>query len=379
VTPVATKMRFPAVAAALLALALAAAGAAPAPKWSVAVVPAGIPLFDSASSSARVFADVGAGGPGTLIAVGLPPDNSGYRIDLARPAAPVELAALGLPAPVQARTIAASRSGAAWMVAQAAQTIVVDPAFAEKRRLEAPRYSPYAGIALAGGKLFGVGGFVEEPYDPKHGSKSEWMRLFARQDCALFYVDLASPGREPHAVVCDKPYPSMFDRAALGQGFIAASPDEKFVYAIVERTQNFYIIPTANPQQARTISLLPAGEKPYQLTSDDMAHLATPGSYFELRSRFRSPQGITFGPGSSVAVIFREKGERAHFTADVFSAGGKRIAAAVPLNLPEGGVRRYAEVANLPSGEHYLFVSEPDSAFKKALFQNLYRLELKAQ
>jgi hypothetical protein len=368
---------FPAVAAVLLAVI--GAGAAPTAKWSVAVVPAGIPLFDSASSSARVFADVGAGGPRTLIAVGLPPGNAGYRVDLAKPAAPVELASLGLPAPVQARTIAASRSGAAWMIAQAAQTIVVDPAFAEKRRFEAPRYSPYAGIALAGDKLFGIGGFVEEPYDPKHGSKSEWMRMFARQDCALFYVDLAAPGREPHAVVCDKPYPSMFDRAALGQGFIAASPDEKFVYAIVERNQNLYVIPAGNPQQARTISLLPAGERPYQLTSDDMAHMAMPGSFFELRSRFRSPQGITFGPQGTVAVIFREKGERSHFTADVFTADGRRIAAAVPLNVPEGGVRRYAEVVNLPSGEHYLFVSEPDIAFKKALYQNLFKLQLKGQ
>ena len=371
-------MRTPCAVLATILVSVSIAGTALA-AWKVSVIPSRLLLFDSASPSSRAFAGVGAGGMRTLIAVGLPPDNSGYRIDLRRPAVPTELAATGLPGAVRVRTIASSRSGTAWMVAHGSQTVVVDASFAERQRLEAPRYSPYAGIALAGNKLFGIGGFVEAPYDPKLGSKSDWIRLYARQDCPLFYVDLASPGREPHPVVCDNPYPSRFDRAALGQGFIAATPDEKLVYAVIERNMKLYIISASGQaEQTRTVSLLAAGEKPYQLTSDDLAHIATPGSFFELRSRFRSPQGLTFGPGGMVAVIFREKGEHSRFTADVFTAGGTRVAAAIPVQVPEGGIRRFAEVVNLPTGEHFLFVSEPDRAFKKPLFQNLYRLELRA-
>lgn len=336
-------------ASTLLVLGLALRAAAGTP--SIRVRPLAAPAFPVA----RVVA--GPGGTFTCLDWKM----HKLRVISARGAdAKVDLA---IPAAAQITNIGGGDGQTVVTTAQQG-TFVLGTDGSVRARFAATRFTPYVAATSLRNAAFGMGTAGDE--DGR-----------MRNDWLVTRVDLDQPSASPRELITDDAFADPFARSLYPLGYLLISADGTTLYALWEGSPVLHVAPMTSGAP-RSISLTRGADAPPQATPALRAAAMTDrNSFYQLRSRFRWPQGLFRGPNDSVAVLFREPASRGNaFTVDVYSRDGKKIGANVPLDLEPRSASAHARVVTASDGRQYVLVNEPNNDASGVQNQHLYAIDM---
>jgi len=198
-----------------------------------------------------------------------------------------------------------------------------------------------------------------------------------RADWFITRVDVKAPSTVPRDLVTDIPFGDPFARSIYPLGYLLLSADHSTLYALWEGSPMLYVVPTAGGP-AHTFALSDGADAPPRATPALRASvMADPNAFYQLRSKYRWPQGLFRGPNGTVAILFREPASRGNgFTVDVYSREGKKAGATMPLDLQPRSTTAQARAVTATDGRQYVIVNEPNGDSSDVKNQSFYAIEI---
>ena len=279
------------------------------------------------------------------------PQGADARIDLAIPVA-AQITNIG--------------GGDGQMVVTTAQhgTFVLGQDGSVRGRFATARFTPYIAATIDRDSAFGMGSAGDETGH-------------IRTDWLITRIDLKTPSAVARDLVNDTTFADPFARAIFPLGYLLLSADHSTLYALWEGSPVLYLIPTAGGS-TRTITLTAGADAPPRATPALRSSVISDrNAFYQIRSKFRWPQGLLRGPNGLVAVLFREPAARGNaFTVDIYSREGKKVGATLPLGVEPRSATAHARTVATTDGRQYVIINEPNSDYSGVKNQRLYAIDI---